>query len=345
MDSPTRAEVYLKSYEFRRERERTWRELDRLVTQAETRGIHTLEPGEAARLPVLYRATLSSVSVARAISLDRNLLDYLDSLSARAYFYIYGSKRPALSVVFDFISYQFPAAVRKYRGACALAAAFIILGAVTGFVLTDSDPEHYYSLVDEARSQGRDPAASTEKLRSMLYDSNDKNAYLTAFSAFLFTHNASVGILAFTLGFLVGIPVFILLFSLTGMEIGAMSALYHGRGLALDWWGWILPHGVTELLAITLCGGGGLVIAQSIIWPGDGTRYENLARRGRDAGILLLGAIGMFFIAGIVEGIFRQLVQDITIRYSVAAGFFLFWFCYFWICGRGREGFSRPDSL
>ena len=47
---------------------------------------------ELLAIPVLYRATLSSLSVARATSLDHSLIDYLESLSTRAYFFVYGAR-------------------------------------------------------------------------------------------------------------------------------------------------------------------------------------------------------------------------------------------------------------
>ena len=79
----------MKSVGFRREREGTWAELETLVQRVERGGIADLSPADVSRLPVLYRATLSSLSVARAISLDANLLAYLESLGARAYVAIY----------------------------------------------------------------------------------------------------------------------------------------------------------------------------------------------------------------------------------------------------------------
>ena len=80
----------LRSAEFRREREQTWRELEALVERAEKNGVASLDAASLARLPTLYRATLSGLSVARAISLDANLLSYLEALSARAYLSVYG---------------------------------------------------------------------------------------------------------------------------------------------------------------------------------------------------------------------------------------------------------------
>ena len=65
----------LKSYEFRRERAASWRELEELVARCEKKGPGRLTGKELARLPVLYRAALSSLSVARSISLDRAVVD------------------------------------------------------------------------------------------------------------------------------------------------------------------------------------------------------------------------------------------------------------------------------
>src|SRR3546814_18633127 len=93
----------LKSYEFRREREKSWRELEAMVTRAEKQGLKSLPAEDLLRLPTLYRATLSSLSVARAISLDQNVLSYLESLSARAYFQVYGARPRLAEDVRDFL--------------------------------------------------------------------------------------------------------------------------------------------------------------------------------------------------------------------------------------------------
>ena len=59
------SEIGLRSYEFRREREPSWRDLEELVTRAEKKGVRSLSAEELARLPLLYRTVLSSLSVAR----------------------------------------------------------------------------------------------------------------------------------------------------------------------------------------------------------------------------------------------------------------------------------------
>ena len=56
----------MKSVTFRREREATWSELEALIHLVEQNGLRSLLPTQVGRLPTVYRATLSSLSVARA---------------------------------------------------------------------------------------------------------------------------------------------------------------------------------------------------------------------------------------------------------------------------------------
>jgi uncharacterized membrane protein SpoIIM required for sporulation len=308
----------LKSAAFRAEREAGWRELDALVARVERKGVRDLDPRELARLPALYRAALSSLSVARAISLDRNVLEYLESLCGRAYLAVYGTRRHLREAISNFFVRRFPRAVRAHAPHVLLAFALLAAGGAAGFALVLRDPERFHAFVGQAYAQGRGPASSTESLREILYAGEDAAQMLKTFAMFLFQHNARIGILAFAVGFAGAVPSALLVFS-NGLILGAFGALYHGRGLSLDFWGWLLPHGVTELTAVALCGAAGMAIGQALVFPGREERLAGLARRGREAGVVALGAVALFFIAALVEGVFRQLVHAVPVRYAVAA--------------------------
>jgi len=86
------ATVTLRSAEFRRNRETAWRMLDELVSRVEKKGLSRLSAGELQELPLLYRTAASSLSVARSIALDRNLILYLEGLVLRAFFVVYGPR-------------------------------------------------------------------------------------------------------------------------------------------------------------------------------------------------------------------------------------------------------------
>ncbi len=328
------ADFVLKSLEFRKERERTWFELEELLDKVEKKGPRALTTEELTRLPILYRAAVSSLSVARSISLDRNLVEYLEALAARAFVCVYGTRSGFWESVWAFASRQFPAMVRKYRWPICLSALFLLLGACTAFMMVLRDSEHYFTFVAEAYASGRDPTASTESLREVLYQGGEAGQ-LSAFASTLFSHNARIGMMSFALGFLAAVPTFLLLF-INGLVLGAFAALYHSRGLSFELWAWLLPHGITEISALVLCGGAGIALGRAVIFPGRHTRTANLVRTGKEVAVIVIGAVFMLAIAGLIEGVFRQTVTNVTVRYAVASTTAVVWVTYFVFAGRER---------
>lgn len=328
----------LRSYQFRKEREQSWEELEYLVEKGEKHGLASLSHDDLFRLPILYRAVLSSLSVSRAISLETNVVSYLEGLSSRAYFLLYGVRGKPGAQIWTFLVYTFPEAVRRAFPLILLAAMAMMLGVFTGFYLTNLNPDWFFTFVDQTAASGRTPTASTEELRSTIFNEEESGqGALSIFSTFLFTHNARVGMLAFALGFAFGLPTLILLF-INGAMLGAFVALFESRGLGVDFMGWIFVHGSTELLAIILCGAAGLILARAVIFPSNLTRREALFRRGREASVIVIGAVILFLVAGLLEGYARQLVQQTEIRYAIGGTALFIWFVYFVFSGRqGRR--------
>ncbi len=198
---------------FRAEREADWIAFDTLLGRLETRGAKALSSDELLQLPILYRATLSSLSIARATMLDKALLDHLEGLAMRGYFLIYGVRETRLSRLRRFFLYDWPAAVRAVWKETLIIALIITLGALTSWSLVAHNPEWYYNFVPEEMAGGRDPRATVEFLRSTLghgkAGGEDQGA-LHVFATFLFTHNSRVSIMSFALGFAFGVPTMML---------------------------------------------------------------------------------------------------------------------------------------
>ncbi|MSR46957.1 MAG: stage II sporulation protein M [Planctomycetes bacterium] len=324
----------LRSARFRAERERRWRELEALIVRAEKEGVRALSPGELSRLPALYRAVLASLSVARHIAMDRNLVAWLENLCQRSYFVVYGTRHLLGEAVRRFVVDVFPRTFRQLSRHVLLSALFMLGGGATAYFATRADPERYFTFIDAQMVQHRSYSTSVEELRKTLYSDwrvdsagDSDSGPLAAFASFLFTHNARVTLLCFALGFALGVPTFLLLV-MNGFALGAMSALFVDKGLGLDWFGWILPHGVTELFAVVLGGAGGLELGHAVAFPGERTRKEELARRGRDAGVLAIGAIAMLVLAAAIEGFFRQMVDSVPVRYGLATTTAIGWIVY-----------------
>ncbi len=329
----------LKSYAFRRQREASWRDLEDILRKAEMRGASGLTARELLQLPSLYRAALSSLSVERGISLVVNGVSYLESLAARAYLQIYGVRSGFWDGFTGFFGIDFPAAVRLAKWHILASALFMLLGVATSFFLTLGSEDWFYTFLSDDVAEGRTPASTRAELLAVLNDTGGGlNDMMYVFATFLFTHNAAIGMLCFALGFAFGLPVMLLLFY-NGLTLGALAAIYHAHGLTLEFWAWITIHGSTEILAVILCGGAGLLLATSLAFPGELSRLGNLARNGRIAARIVMGAVVMFFAAGLLEGGGRQLIVEPSWRYLVAAAALAGWLIYFAHAGKrgGRE--------
>lgn len=318
----------LKSQRFRRAREDDWRRLERLMDKAEKGSMSRLTDAEILAIPILYRSTLSALSVARETSLDQDLIGYLETLAARAYFFVYGSRSTLQDRLGGFFSTDWPAAVRGLWRETLVSAGLMLFGALVAGWLVTVEPEWFYAFVPGDMAGGRDPAASTESLRATLDGTEDAQG-LSVFATFLFTHNAQVAILAFALGFALCLPTGLLVLY-NGATLGAFVALFMSRGLGVEVGGWLLIHGVTELFAIVLAGAAGLRIGWSVAFPGRRRRLDAAMEAGRRAGIVMGGVVVMLLLAGLLEGFGRQLITDTSLRYAVAATTAVIWGAYFY---------------
>ncbi len=320
--------LVLKSHRFRAEREADWRRLETLLGQVENGRTRDLSDDDVVAIPVLYRSALSSLSAARAVSLDQNQIAYLESLCTRAYYCVYGSRTTMFERAVAFLRRDWSLAVQALWRETLVSFAIGAMGVLAAFLLVRGGAEWFYAFVPHGLAEGRDPDASTESLRQSIFNPHGTEG-LAFFSSFLFTHNAEISLLAFALGFACCLPTAFLVFY-NGLMLGAMIAIYAQHGLGLAFGGWILIHGVTELFAITIAGAAGFRIGWSLAFPGDRSRLDALKEAGRVAATAMAGVVVMLAVAGLLEGFARQLITDTGVRYIIAATTALFWFTLFY---------------
>jgi uncharacterized membrane protein SpoIIM required for sporulation len=323
-------DLQLKSQRFRAEREWDWRKLDGLLRRVESGSTAGLTDDELLAIPVLYRSALSSLSVARATALDHSLIDYLEGLSTRAYFFVYGARASVRERLVRFFTDTWPNAVKSIWRETLFAFAVAVAATVVAYLLVSQDSSWYGAFVDQGLASGRDPSATTEALRETLYPKLTTHDWLSALASFLFTHNAEVTLGAFALGFALGAPTLFLL-AQNFLMLGAFLALFASRGLGFQLGGWLSVHGTTELFAVILGSAAGFRIGWHVAFPGDRTRIEAAAAAGRASAAVMGGVICMLAVAGMLEGFVRQLVQVDWQRYAIGWSILAVWLAYFYL--------------
>jgi uncharacterized membrane protein SpoIIM required for sporulation len=330
--------VVVNASRFRAAHEADWERLDQLVTRMEKRSIRALSDDDILALPLLYRTTLSSLAVARDTSLDRGLITYLEQLTTRAYFQIYGVQTSVWRQLGHFFARGWPEAVQGLWRETVVCVLLTLASAAVAFLLVRGDPSWFFAIIPESLAGGRDPSASAEALRQTLYDR--QNDMLATFATHLFTHNSQISIFAFALGFAFAVPT-ILLILYNGLMLGAFVAVFAAKGLAFNLGGWLFIHGTTELFAINIAGAAGMRIGTAIAFPGRDSRIEAAVRAGRPAAIAMGGTVLMLAVAGLLEGIGRQTVVDDFSRYAIGSAMLGGWLTYFYMPRRGRDASVR----
>ena len=305
-----------------------WQELERLLVRAR-RAIGKMTPGELARLDVLYRRVTIHLAQVATRSRDARLMRYLNDLAAAAHTLIYLPQRePLFKGAVWFVVDGFARSVIRTWKYHAASLACLILGAVVAYFASMHDLLAAYAL--SIPGDPRTPGSTPDQLREVLRSGREQGGSTKfAFASFLFTHNLKVGILSMGLGVLAAVPTVVLV-TYNGMILGAFIAMHHRAGIYGEVWAWLLPHGVTEIGAIVLCGGIGLMLGMAVLSPGELTRTEALRRAGIESGKVVIGVAAMLVLAAIIESYLRQSHLSTGARLAFAAGTAAFWAIYFW---------------
>jgi uncharacterized membrane protein SpoIIM required for sporulation len=313
---------------FAEEKEKQWTDLGaRLqgLLRRGRRGLRGLDSRSLTELVDDYQALAADLARARSLEAPRPILDRLNRLAVMGHILLYGQVRRTATRSQAGWWTGFARAVRQSLWAVGLAAAvFFGAAAITAFAV-QVNPALGFDLVPDEFLDFQPARQDTlHELPSL--------ARPIVASAII-SNNIQVTLLAFGLGLTAGVGTTWLLL-LNGVHIGAVAAwmMRHGQGRAL--WGWIMPHGGTELLALCLSGAAGYVLAGAILAPGLTRRATALKHVGGRALIIAFGCMAMLLVAGLIEGFVSPSSIGFSARIVVLFLSLALWAAYFTLAGR-----------
>lgn len=275
-------------------REANWKRLDTLLYTVEKKGIKTLQANELRELSSLYRSISADLARAKTYQVGNTLIRDLHNLTTRAYSQIYqGSTRQNWRAILAFYRWGFPEVVQQTWGYTAVATTIFSVGGLIAWWYAWQDPVFISLVVPESLiTQVRD--------EQELWMGSILGVEPLA-SSRIMVNNMAVVFKAVGGGIVAGgWTIYILFFN--GLLMGTIGSLVGQNNLAYPFWAFVFPHGSLELPAIFLAGGGGLLIARGLLFPGEYRRSEALKIFAVKAAQLLFGIVPLLFIAGIIEG-------------------------------------------
>ena len=142
-------------------------------------------------------------------------------------------------------------------------------------------------------------------------------------------NNIQVSFVVFVFGFVVSLGTVWQLFR-NGVMVGAFQYYFFSKGL-----GWksvlvIWIHGTLEISSIIIAGAAGIVLGNSILFPGTHRRLDSLKRGGKDGLKLMIGLVPVFLAAAFLEGfVTRYSTMPVWLSLSILTGSLSFVIWYF----------------
>lgn len=296
-----------------------------MLLRSGRRALRRLTDSELVGLIDDYQALTADLARARSLGAARETIDQLNRIAVTGHNLLYGQIRLRHSGPASYGVGSFARIVRKHAWAVALSAIVFFGSALASFIAVQLHPALGYDLLADEFLEF-DPAN-----RDNLH--NIPALARPVVSSMIISNNIQVTLLAFGFGLTAGIGTIVLLI-FNGIHLGSVAGwmVLHGKDRAL--WGWIMPHGGTELLAICLAGAAGYILAGAIVAPGQVRRSTALRNIGGDALVIELGCMVMLVVAGLIEGFVSPSAISYTSRIGVLVVSLSLWAVYFLAAGR-----------
>jgi uncharacterized membrane protein SpoIIM required for sporulation len=249
---------------------------------------------------------------------------YLNGLASKIYLGIYKNKREESSRILRFWKTELPLTVRKYHRELLYAFLLFTAFAVMAVFSAAQDQTFIRGVLGNDYVEMTEDNISRGDPFGVYKDKNKLEMFLT-----IALNNVKVSFMVFVGGFLLSIGTVWMLFE-NGMMLGSFQTFFFLKDL-----GWqsvlvVWIHGTLEISAIIIAGAAGLIVGNSILFPGTHKRIHSLKRGAKDGLKLMIGLVPVFIVAAFLEGyITRYSTMPRSISISILAGSFAFIIWYF----------------
>jgi len=247
-------------------------------------------------LSALYIEVTDHLSYAQTFYPKSNTLSYLNNLAVMAHQKIYKTKRESRRRFITFYTEEFPKLFKEYHKQLLISfvtfALFSLIGAFSA--ATDGDfvrlimGDGYVNMTLDNIEKG-DPMAVYKQM-------GEVEMFLG-----ITINNIRVALYAFVFGILLSIGTLYILMN-NAVMLGSFQYFFYDQGLLWESVRTIWIHGTIEISVIIIAGCAGLVIGNSILFPGTYTRLQSFVRGAKDGLKILISTIPFFIIAGFLEG-------------------------------------------
>ncbi|MEM0517070.1 MULTISPECIES: stage II sporulation protein M [Aequorivita] len=247
-------------------------------------------------LSSLYIEVTDHLSYAQTFYPNSNTLKYLNGLSILAHQKIYKTKRESRTRFITFYTREFPLFFSQYHKQLLIASIVFVLFTVIGAYSAATDGNFVRLILGDgyvnmtlANIDKGDPMAVYKQMGAL-------NMFLG-----ITINNIKVALYAFVFGMFLSLGTIYIIMR-NAIMLGSFQYFFFEKGLLWESARTIWIHGTIEISVIIIAACAGLVLGNSILFPGTYTRIQSFVRGAKDGLKILLSTVPFFIIAGFLEG-------------------------------------------
>ena len=294
-----------------------WKQLEKTVSKVSN--------APADEIADQYIQVTDDLSYAATFYPHSNTTQYLNSLSTKVHSSIYRNKKEKSSRFITFFTQEIPMAVYESRRALLTSLIAFVLSVGVGLFMSIDNEDYVRSILGDRyvdmtleNIDHKDPMA--------VYKDLSPGKMFVGIA----TNNIYVSFRGYTSGIFLSVGAILMLIS-NGIMVGAFIGFFIHKGFMQLCLTAIFLHGALELSAIVIACGAGMVIGNSILFPGTYTRGESMRRAGKRSIKIVVGLIPIFIIAAFFESFVTRYYKDMPfwLSWSVITMSFSFLGFYF----------------
>lgn len=221
---------------------------------------------------------------------------YLNGLTAQVHQLIYKNKKESSSRIFSFWIEELPLIVKSCHRQLFYALLIFVISCLIGWVSAAFDDtfvrlilgDSYVNMTIE-NIENNDPMAVYKTM-------NELDMFLA-----ITVNNIRVAFIAFVLGIFFSIGTGYVLLN-NGIMLGSFQYFFFTKGVLLQSLLTIWIHGTLEISVIIIAGGAGIVMGNSILFPGTYSRGVSFIKGAKNGLKIVIGLVPIFIVAGFLEG-------------------------------------------
>ncbi|OQP60657.1 hypothetical protein A3860_32160 [Niastella vici] len=250
---------------------------------------------------------------------------YLNDLASRIYLNIYKNKREETSRIGRFFKTELPLTVRKHHREILYAFLIFIGFAIMAAFSAAHDETFVRGVLGDGYVEMTEDNISKGDPFGVYKQSNPASMF-----AYIALNNIYISFQVFVWGLFLGLGSVYELF-INGVMVGSFQYYFFAKNL-----GWpsvlvIWIHGTLEISAIILSGAAGLIVGNSILFPGSHKRLHSLMHGAKDGLKLMIALVPILLVAAFLEGFvtrysYSSMPRWVSILILAASFSFIMWY-------------------